>query len=58
MREENRMLRTIELFLFRLGETTKVYASEGIVFRWRGKVLKLTGSFQVFNQVMHMAKGR
>ena len=46
----------LEYLLFRLGETTKVYASEGIVFRWRGRILKLTGSFQVFNQVMHLAK--
>jgi len=47
----------LEYLLFRLGETTRVYASEGIVFRWRGKTLKLTGSFQVFNQVMNLAKG-
>lgn len=49
-------LEKLEYLLFRLGETTNVKASEGIVFKWRGKVLKLTGSFQVYNQVVNMSK--
>ena len=46
----------LEYLLFRLGDETNVHASEGIVFRWRGKVLKLTGSFQVFNQVINLKR--
>lgn len=47
-------LEKLEYLLFRLGDTIDVNASEGIVFKYRGRFYKLTGVFAVLNQIVNL----
>jgi hypothetical protein len=53
---DEKALDKLEYQLFRLGDTVDVYASEGIVFKYHGRIYKLTGSFAVLNQIINTSR--
>jgi hypothetical protein len=53
---DEKALDKLEYQLFRLGDTVDVYASEGIVFKYHGRIYKLTGSFAALNQIINTSR--
>ena len=53
---DEKALDKLEYLLFRLGDTVDVNASEGIVFKYKGRMFKITGSFAVINQVINLSR--
>ena len=53
---DSKMMDKLEYLLVRLGDSTSLNSTEGIVFRYKGRVCKLTGSFAVVNQIVNLKR--
>ena len=53
---DSKMMDKLEYLLVRLGDSTSLNSTEGIVFRYKGRVCKLTGSFAVVNQIVNIKR--
>ena len=53
---DSNMMDKLEYLLVRLGDSTSLNSTEGIVFRYKGRVCKLTGSFAVVNQIVNIKR--
>lgn len=51
---DEKKLVKLERILLKFGEKIDVNAYEGIVFKYGGRFYKITGSFPVLNQILHM----
>jgi len=53
---DERKIDKLEYLLIRLGNDPEIYPSEGIVYTYKGRKYKLTGSFAALNQIKNLLK--
>lgn len=57
-KKDEKYIDKLEYLLVRLGDETELNATEGIVFKYHGRIYKLTGSFAVLNQILAIGKNK
>ena len=54
--KDERKIEKLEYLLTRLGDNPEIYPSEGVVYKYKGRTYKLTGSFAAINQIKNLVK--
>ena len=53
---DEKSIEKLQYLLSKIGDETEINSSEGIVFRYKGDVYKLTGGFSVLNQILQLKR--
>ena len=53
---DEKSIEKLQYLLSKIGDETEINSSEGIVFRYKGDIYKMTGGFSVLNQILQLKR--